>query len=130
MAEHSSIRDLLKVGRRHDERAETRRMLWCEGQQGREVETRNVSRGGMFIVADEPPAVGERLTISFRDDEGDDVEVDMEVMWSGRTVESRRPGVGVRITGFKKGEEAYDRFVSRHLDEPEQLQARRRATGG
>lgn len=111
----SAARDLWRRWQeRRDERAETRRQLWCEGQS-LAGETRNVSRKGMFIVADPVPEVGERLSISFRDGEIRDVEIDTEVMWHGHSVVSERPGMGVRIVGFKKGEAAYERFVSRHL---------------
>ena len=111
-----AARDLLAARERHEERADARKRLWCEGQ-GVAGETRNVSRSGMFIVADRTREVGEHLTLAFRDEEGGDVELEMEVMWSGRGPSSDRPGMGARIIGFRKGQEAYERFVSRHLAE-------------
>lgn len=97
---------------RRDARFDTRQKLWCEGQ-GAIAETRNMSRSGMFIVSDEAREVGETLTIKFTGDEGD-VEVDAQVMWRGAG-EGEKDGMGLRIVGFKKGQEAFDRFVERHV---------------
>lgn len=117
MAKRSgAMRDLLAVHDRREARADARQELWCEGQ-GDAAETRNVSRSGMFIVAARTPEVGEHLTIAFRDDEGSDVELQAEVMWRGSSASSERPGAGARIVGFRKGQEAYERFVTRHLAE-------------
>ena len=111
---------------RRDARAEARQRLWCEGQSLSAGEMRNVSRSGMFIVAEHAPAVGQQVTVSFTDELAREVEVEMEVVRHGATTASDRPGMGVRIVSFRKGQEAYDRFVSRHLAEEEE---RERAVG-
>ena len=87
--------------------------LWCEGQ-GDAAQARNISRSGMFIVAEQPREVGELFTVAFEGDEGA-IEVKMEVMWSGERKEDGQAGMGLRIVAFDKGEDAYERFVSRHL---------------
>ena len=99
---------------RRDERFSAKQELWCEGQQ-EGAQTRNISRSGMFIVAEQPRAVGEQFTVAFEGDEGA-VELKMEVMWSGAAKESGQTGMGLRIVAFDKGEDAYERFVSRHLE--------------
>ena len=103
---------------RRDARFDTRQKLWCEGQ-GATAEARNMSRSGMFIVSDDAKDVGETLTISLKDEEGE-VEVDAEVMWRGAT-EGDKDGMGLRIVGFKKGQEAFDRFVERHVGEDDEI---------
>ena len=73
--------------------------------------TKNISKSGMFIVSDEEQEVGDLLTVSFRDG-GYDIEVKAEVMWSGPpSAESRE--LGVKILGFEKGEEVYDKMLER-----------------
>jgi hypothetical protein len=98
---------------RRDPRIATRQRLWREGQDD-SVETRDVSRNGMFIVADEAPAVGTQLKLTLKDD-GGEVTITTEVMWQGTKTEDNKTGVGVRIVGFDKGRDVYERFLSRHL---------------
>ena len=99
---------------RRDERFNAKQELWCEGQE-EGAQTRNISRSGMFVVAEKPRAVGEQFTVAFEGDEGA-VELKMEVMWSGAVKDGGQAGMGLRIVAFDKGEDAYERFVSRHLE--------------
>jgi hypothetical protein len=39
----------------------------------------------------------------------------MEVMWRGAKTDDNKTGVGVRIVGFEKGRDVYERFLGRHL---------------
>ena len=39
----------------------------------------------------------------------------MEVMWRGPKSEGAKTGVGMRIIGFDKGSDVYERFLSRHM---------------
>jgi hypothetical protein len=39
----------------------------------------------------------------------------MEVVWRGTKTADNKTGVGVRIVGFEKGREQYERFINRHL---------------
>jgi hypothetical protein len=96
-------------------RFDAKHPLWCEGQ-GDRAETVNISKSGMFIVAEQPREVGEQFKVSFEDEEGS-IELKMEVMWRGEAAESGQTGMGLKIVGFNKGEGAYERFVERHLDE-------------
>ena len=48
-------------------------------------------------------------------DEGGEVTLNMEVMWKGKKTEDNKTGVGVRIVGFDKGRDVYERFVNRHI---------------
>src|SRR5262245_21760154 len=101
--------------KRRDPRFESKQKLWCEGQ-AELGEARNMSRSGMFIVADQPRAVGEQLKVSFEGDTGY-VELNMEVMWCGQPADGGQAGMGLRIVGFGKGQEAFDRFVEQQLQE-------------
>jgi Tfp pilus assembly protein PilZ len=100
---------------RREKRIPTRQRLWCEGQESpSHAETRDVSRSGMFIVAEDAPEVGSQLKVTLQD-EGGEVTLNMEVMWKGTKTEDNKTGVGVRIVGFDKGHDVYERFINRHL---------------
>jgi hypothetical protein len=101
--------------KRRDPRFEANKRLWCEGQADF-GEAKNMSRSGMFVVAEEPLAVGEQIKVSFENDEGT-VELNMEVMWSGKKSDGGQAGMGLRIVGFDKGEDVYDKFVREQLQE-------------
>ena len=87
-----------------------------------------MSRSGMFIVSEDAKDVGETLTIKFTGDDGE-VEVDAEVMWRGAG-EGDKDGMGLRIVGFKKGAEAFDRFVERHVGDDEEEETDPNVGGG
>jgi hypothetical protein len=100
--------------KRRDPRFESRQKLWCEGQPDL-GQARNMSRSGMFIVADQKREVGEQFKVAFEGEEGQ-VELNMEVMWAGQTPDSGgQVGMGLRIVSFGKGEDAYQRFVQDQL---------------
>ena len=102
---------------RRQPRYETRRRLWCEGQeQGRFGETHNISQGGMFIVADEETEIGQHVKLSF--DEGDEkIALEVEVMWTGEHAGTGAKGVGVRIVDFGSSKDVYQRFVQKLEEE-------------
>ena len=61
--------------------------------------TENVSELGVFLVSEEPFAVGTRIELSFRLAEGGDpVEVIGEVMWVDSRGAGKTPGMGIRFT--------------------------------
>jgi hypothetical protein len=99
---------------RRDRRILTRQKLWREGQEEAPAETRDMSQNGMFIVAEDAPEVGSQLKVTFNDAEGE-ATLNLEVMWRGAKDEDNRTGIGVRIVGFDKGKDVYDKFISRHL---------------
>lgn len=101
---------------RREKRIATRQRLWCEGQATpNSIETRDVSRNGMFIVADKAPEVGSQMKVTLQDETGE-VTLNMEVVWRGKKAdEENKTGVGVRIVGFEKGRDVYERFINRHL---------------
>lgn len=101
--------------KRRDPRFGIKQKLWCEGQADF-GEARNMSRSGMFIVAEQPRDVGERLKVSFVGEQGA-VELEMEVMWRGGPAPGGEGGMGLRIVGFDRGEDIYDRFVREQLVE-------------
>ncbi len=106
--------------KRRDPRFASDQRLWCEGQSM--AQAQNMSKSGMFIVADNPLPVGEQLKVSFEGDDGI-VELKMEVMWSGSPQEpGKQGGMGVRIVGFEQGEGAYEKFVQRKPAEAEQAE--------
>jgi PilZ domain len=99
---------------RRDRRILTRQKLWREGQEEAPAETRDMSQNGMFIVAEDAPEVGSQLKVTFNDAEGE-ATLNLEVMWRGAKDEDNRTGIGVRIVGFDKGKDVYEKFISRHL---------------
>jgi hypothetical protein len=99
--------------KRRDPRFASAQKLWCEGQ-GEIAEARNMSKSGMFIVTQGPREIGEQLKVAFEDEQGT-IEVKMEVMWCGQSVAGEQTGLGLRIVGFDKGEDAYEKFVMRQL---------------
>lgn len=99
---------------RRDRRILTRQKLWREGQEEPPAETRDVSQNGMFIVAENAPEVGSQLKVTFSDPEGE-ATLNLEVMWRGAKDDDNKTGIGVRIVGFDKGKDIYDKFISRHL---------------
>ena len=100
--------------KRRDPRFDAKQKLWCEGQ-GERAEARNISKSGMFIVAEQPREVGEQFKVSFEDEEGA-IELNMEVVWSGKPSEGGQAAMGLRIVGYDRGQDAYERFVERNLD--------------
>jgi hypothetical protein len=80
------------------------------------METRDISRSGMFIMADDAPDVGQHLKVAFEGDEGR-IEFDAEVMWRGGKGEDSKIGMGVRIVSFSSGEDAYERIIKEQLGE-------------
>ena len=98
---------------RRDKRIATRQKLWREGQETT-AETRDVSQNGMFIVSEDAPEVGSQLKVTFNDAEGE-ATLNLEVMWRGAKDEENKTGIGVRIVGFDKGRDVYERFISRHI---------------
>jgi len=100
--------------KRRDPRFDVEQKLWCEGQNN--MEARNMSRSGMFIMTDQPREVGEEITISFDGDDGT-IEVKAEVMRKVDAKPGDKAGLGLRIVGFGQGEDAYDRFVKKQLQE-------------
>jgi Tfp pilus assembly protein PilZ len=99
---------------RRDKRIVTRQKLWREGQDAT-AETRDVSHNGMFIVSEDAPEVGEQLKVTFNVAEGEEATLNLEVMWRGAKDAENKTGIGVRIVGFDKGREAYEKFISRHV---------------
>lgn len=102
---------------RRDRRIVTRQKLWCEGQDTTTAaETRDVSKNGMFIVSEDAPEVGSQLKVTFNDAEGEgEATLKLEVMWRGQKDADNKTGIGVRIVGFEKGRDVYERFISRHV---------------
>ena len=98
---------------RRDKRIVTRQKLWREGQEAT-AETRDVSQNGMFIVSEDAPEVGAQLKVTFNDAEGD-ATLNLEVMWRGAKDEDNKTGIGVRIVGFDKGRDVYEKFINRHM---------------
>lgn len=101
--------------KRRAPRFDSNQKLWCEGQ-GERAEARNISRSGMFVLAEQPREVGEQFKVAFEDEEGA-IELNMEVMWCGEPAEGGQAGMGLKIVGFGRGEDAYERFVQRNLGE-------------
>lgn len=104
--------------KRREKRFKTQQDVWCEGQDTRQLgESLDISRSGMALVTGEAAEVGSRLKVSFAVPEGGDVSVDMEVVWREERPKGQQMAMGLRVVEFKKGKEAFDTFVSKHLGE-------------
>jgi c-di-GMP-binding flagellar brake protein YcgR len=109
--------------RRRHPRIETQQHVWVEGQDVRiAAEARNMSQGGMFVVAEgKAPAVGSTLVITFEDPHEGQIAVRMEVVW--REEKTLTSSLGLRSvngsTVDAKGMSAFERVVSRHEAEAE-----------
>ena len=86
--------------------------VWVEGQDVRvSARTRNISKGGMFVVSEgEAPAVGSTLQITFDDPHEGQVEVQMEVVW--REESTLTSSLGLKAVD-SHGMSAFERVVER-----------------
>jgi c-di-GMP-binding flagellar brake protein YcgR len=103
--------------RRRHPRIETQQQVWVEGQDVRvSAETRNISKGGMFVVTEGgAPAIGSIMQVKFDDPLEGAIEVKMEVVWrEEKTVTSN---LGLR-TLDSRGMAAFERVVSRLEQKP------------
>lgn len=113
---------------RRDPRIATRQRIWCEGQDSpADAETRDVSQSGMFIVAERAPDVGSHFNVKFDDGTGE-VSLKLEVMWKGPKNADNKTGMGVRIVGFDKGADVYERFLKRQAGDGAATPAQAAAT--
>jgi len=111
------------VEKRKYKRFKNRQKVWCEGQDQKfQVESTDMSQGGIAIVAKDAPKVGSQVKVSFVVPDGDNVSVNMEVVWKGdkKSRNSEQVAVGLRVVDFEKGQDAFDTFVARHLTEPDE----------
>jgi hypothetical protein len=105
--------------KRRDPRFKSDQKLWCEGQDlEAEAVARDMSRGGMAIMTDKASEIGSQVKVSFVTPEEGKMSVNMEVVWHNRKPEGGPAAMGLRVVSFDKGQDAFDRFVARHLDEP------------
>jgi c-di-GMP-binding flagellar brake protein YcgR len=108
--------------RRRHPRIETQQHVWVEGQDVRvSAETRNISKGGMFVVAEgEAPAIGTTLQVQFEDPHEGTINVKMEVVW--REEKTITSNLGLRAMD-SRGMAAFERVVQRLEQKPKSLQA-------
>ena len=100
--------------KRRDRRVDTNQAIWVEGQDVRvEAEALNMSKGGMFVVAEgEAPAIGSMLEIKFDDPHEGKIAVKMEVVW--RDEKTQSSNLGLRAIQ-SEGIAAFERVVTRSL---------------
>jgi hypothetical protein len=102
--------------KRRNRRFDIDQKLWCEGQELHGPATaKNMSRGGMAIIADENAEIGTRMKVSFVTPDEGDVSVNMEVVWRDDKPSKGPVAMGLRVVKFDKGHDAFDRFVNDHL---------------
>ena len=96
---------------------DTNQGVWLEGQELRLTgEARNVSKSGMFIVAEgDAPEIGSEVQITFDDPDEGHIEVRMEVVWSSGN-DRENAGLGLKALA-SDGQAAFERVVSRKLEE-------------
>ncbi len=107
--------------KRKYKRFKNRQKVWCEGQEEKlQVESTDMSQGGIAIIAKDAPKVGSKVKVSFVVPDGGNVSVNMEVVWSdnNKSKNGKQVAAGLRVVDFEKGQEAFDTFVARHLTEP------------
>ena len=100
--------------KRRERRVDTNQAIWVEGQDVRvEAEALNMSKGGMFVVAEgEAPAIGSMLEIKFDDPHEGKIAVKMEVVW--RDEKTQSSNLGLRAIQ-SEGMQAFERVVTRYL---------------
>jgi hypothetical protein len=104
--------------KRRNRRFDIEQKLWCEGQeQHGPALAKNMSRGGMAIIADENAEIGTHMKVSFVAPNAGDVSVDMEVVWRDDKPRKGQVAMGLRVVKFDKGQDAFDRFINSHLSD-------------
>lgn len=104
--------------KRRDPRVKASNEVWLEGQEKMRLgQTQNLSKGGMFVVADgESPDVGQELEIRFEDPEEGSIALKMEVVWRSEN-DGSGAGTGVGLKALSSaGKAAFERVVSRHIE--------------
>lgn len=108
-----------ELEKRRQPRFDSAQPLWREGQETPQaLRALNMSSSGMFIVAEEEAEVGQQLRVSFQQ-EDEEIQVQLEVVWRGRNREGGPEGMGTRIIGFTTGQAVYERFVHNQLQGPQ-----------
>lgn len=107
---------------RRDPRVKAKKPIWLEGQENLQAQTKNLSKGGMFILAQgDSPQIGQQLEIKMEDAEEGEVALKMEVVWRSEDSDGSA-GLGLRALG-SEGREAFERIVSRHIDAGDEIVA-------
>lgn len=105
---------------RKDRRVDVNQGIWVEGQEVRvPAEVKNISKGGMFVVAPQgmENKIGQTLEINFDDPNEGKISLKMEVVW--RDEKTTTSKLGLRALD-SIGKAAFDRVVTRYLDEAEE----------
>jgi hypothetical protein len=104
--------------KRQFQRFKNRQQVWCEGQDKKiQVESTDMSKGGMAILTKDAPKVGSQMKVSFVVPDGGNVSVNMEVVWRKKEVKKGEGvAIGLRVLDFEKGQETFDQFVSSNLE--------------
>jgi c-di-GMP-binding flagellar brake protein YcgR len=101
---------------RRDPRVDTAQHIWMEGQDVRvQAEAKNMSKGGMFVVAPQGAAsqIGRTLEIHFEDQDEGRISLKMEVVWHDEATDTAKIGLKA-IDSI--GKAAFERVVTRYLD--------------
>jgi c-di-GMP-binding flagellar brake protein YcgR len=109
--------------KRRDRRVDVNQSIWVEGQDVRvEAEAVNISKGGMFVVAEgAAPEIGSTLEIKFDDPLEGTIAVKMEVVW--RDGKTQNSNLGLRTLQSSAGTAAFERVVTRYLGGAEPTEA-------
>ncbi|MBN1655787.1 MAG: PilZ domain-containing protein [Deltaproteobacteria bacterium] len=105
--------------KRKFQRIKNRQKVWCEGQDKKfQVESTDMSRGGIAIVANDAPKVGSQVKVSFVVPDGGNVSVNMEVVWSDKKAKNgEQVAAGLRVIDFENGQEAFNSFLAHRLSD-------------
>jgi c-di-GMP-binding flagellar brake protein YcgR len=113
--------------KRRDRRVDVNQSIWVEGQDVRvEAEAVNISKGGMFVVAEgAAPEIGSTLEIKFDDPLEGKIAVKMEVVW--RDEKTQSSNLGLRAV-HSDGIAAFERVVTRYLGSEDPTEPLRQAS--
>ncbi len=60
-------------------------------------DSKDISVSGMFIYTENPPSIGETITLAFSLDETEQVKVKAEVVWKNDSKNEKDKGIGVKF---------------------------------
>ena len=90
---------------------------WCESTNvTMYITMMNISRGGVFLKTAIPLPVGQKVKVTWKTSDEQDIEAEAEVVWccQGSSESDRRiqgiPGMGLRFIHVTRGEDNLERY--------------------
>jgi uncharacterized protein (TIGR02266 family) len=99
-------------------RIQLKQRCWCESPgTTMYVSMLNLSSGGAFLQTAVPLPVGQKATVRWKLDSGEEIEAQVEVVWT-HDGNGRAPGMGLRFVQVVHGEGRLAKFLASAIDEP------------